>query len=181
MKLKKGYLLKKVCIVVAIGIVALIIGGFIAYQIIGENELRTYQLVSIENNSEGFIANYPQTVEEAMEQSELVVRCKIASKGDTYFVSRVNDEDKNRYQEDGAKEWQYSDVWTDCRLEVKEIYKGKCDSTIDYKFLGGKIGEYTENKEKNIFCFFSMFKKRSHTKMLSLLTIYWRSQKSKIL
>lgn len=133
-------------IVAVIGSVVLIMGGFFVYHIIDKNELKTYQLVSTENNSEGFIANYPQTVEEAIEQSELVVRCKIASKGEAYFVSRVNDEDKNRYQKDGAKEWQYSDVWTDCRLEVKEIYKGNCDNTIYYKFLGGTIGEYTENK-----------------------------------
>lgn len=133
---------KSIIIVSIIGAVVLCAGIFLTFQIISKNELKKYQLV--EQNTNAYIINYPQSMKEAEEQSELVIRCKVESLGEIFYASNVTDSVREKLVKDGAKEWEYSNIWTNCVLKVEEVYKGKCDKKIDYQFLGGTIDGHTE-------------------------------------
>lgn len=103
-------------------------------------ELEQYELVEQEA-----IPNYTidtrllESVEEAVNMSSLVIRCKVESVGKPYYESYVDDEIKEQFISDGQKEYTYSNIWQDCVLKVEKVYKGECSKEISYRFLSGDI------------------------------------------
>ncbi len=86
----------------------------------------------------------PESMDELVEKSDLVVRCSVDDIIETRFVKYLSDEIIEILKEDGAFEYEYSHIWTYCSLNILEIYKGNCDEKIIYRYIGGKIQKYEQ-------------------------------------
>ncbi len=109
-------------------------------------ELEKYELVEQgDNSSDSINSDYmtntilPGNVEEAMNMSALVIRCKVQSVGEPYYESYVSAESEQKFKDEGRKPYTYSNIWQDCVLQVEKIYKGECGDEITYRFLSGDI------------------------------------------
>jgi len=103
-------------------------------------EIEQYELVKQKDDS-GMMVDMilPSTVEEAIDMSELVVKCTVEKVGEPYYESYVDEKLTEKYLAEGKEEYLYSYIWQDCVLKVENVYSGECEQEISYRYICGDI------------------------------------------